>query len=303
MNIRGIFYLVLVVSALVLFAGCTGPQPAVTPSPVTTTQVVSATAVPTIVGKPVTTVATPEQADGTRQLLVNKPWKIKDWRPYPGMLGQNASERVFIADYARRANDTFTWYDNGTLAYRFPNGTAYTTGTWSLIKNNSVLVEKYITSDGFYPESENEILNLTESSFVIRYPTVVAGKEYFIIEIQGLQTRHSGLYDGDGTHIIRVPANTTCSFFLWAGPGPEGEVVTIPKSPPGKRPGTDQFPVFPKPVEVRFVPVKTMKKTLVSDILGNMSGLMTASGNCRLDGIRPHPWFFAPLLWKNGLVT
>jgi hypothetical protein len=186
MNVRGFFCLVFIVSTLVLFAGCTGQQPAGTPSPVTTTQVVSTTAVPTIVEKPVTTVPTQGQVDNTRPLLVNKPWKIKDWRPYPGMLQQNASELAFIADYARRANDTFTWYSNGTLAYRYPNGTAYTTGTWSLTKNNTVLVEKYITSDGFYPESENEILNLTESTFVIRYPTVVAGKEYFIIEIQGL---------------------------------------------------------------------------------------------------------------------
>lgn len=186
MKVRGIFYLIFVISALVLSAGCTGQQPAAPPSPVPTTQVVSATAVPTIVEKPVTTVSTLVQDDSTRQRIINKPWKIKDWRPYPGMLGQNASELAFIADYARRANDTFTWYDNGTLAYRYSNGTAYTTGTWSLIKNNSVLVEKYITSDGFYPESENEILNLTESTFIIRYPTVVAGKEYFIIEIQGL---------------------------------------------------------------------------------------------------------------------
>ena len=82
--------------------------------------------------------------------------------------------------------DTFTWYDNGTLAYRDANGTAYTTGTWDLVKNNTVITEKYTTSDGFYPESENEVLNLSETIFVIRYPATVAGKEYFFIETHGL---------------------------------------------------------------------------------------------------------------------
>lgn len=185
MNVHGIFSLVFIVSALVLFAGCTDQHPAAPSSPMQTTQVAT-TSVPTISEKPSTTVPPLVLADGTRQLLVNKHWKVQTWRSYPEMNPQNVSVQAFLADYSRRANDTFTWYDNGTLAYRYPNGTAYTTGTWNLTQNNSIIAEKYVTSDGFYPESENEILNISESTFVIRYPTIVSGKEYFIIEVQGL---------------------------------------------------------------------------------------------------------------------
>jgi hypothetical protein len=186
MNVRGIFCLVLIVSALVLFAGCTGQQPAVQPSPAKTATGVSTTPVPTISEKPATTVPTVVQAADPRLLLVNKPWKVQSWRTDPEMDLQNTSVKAFLANYHTRANDTYTWYDNGTLVYRYANGTAYTTGTWNLTDNNRVIVEKYTNTDGFYLESQNEILNISKSIFVIRYPASVAGKEYFFIETHSL---------------------------------------------------------------------------------------------------------------------
>ena len=184
MKLHGIFCLVLIVSALALSAGCMGQQATAPASPVTTTQVVSTTAAPASTAKPATTVTPVVQAANPRQLLVNKQWKVQSCRTEPDMDQQNASVKSFMADYSQRANNTFTWYDNGTLEYRYANGTAYTTGTWNLTKNNTVIVEKYTTTDGFYLESENEILNLTETVFVISYPAKVAGKEYFFIETQ-----------------------------------------------------------------------------------------------------------------------
>ena len=35
---------------------------------------------------------------------------------------QNNTVKSFLASYHNRSNHTFTWYDNGTLAYRYPNG-------------------------------------------------------------------------------------------------------------------------------------------------------------------------------------
>jgi hypothetical protein len=186
MKFQGIFCLVLIVSALVLSAGCTGQKVATPTSPVTTKSVVTTTMVPPTTENTATLVSPAVQAAGPRQLLVNKSWKVQTWRTEPEMDRQNASVQSFLADYHRRANDTFTWYDNGTLVYRYINGTAYTTGTWNLTKNNTVIVEKYTTTDGFYLESENEILNLSETIFVIRYPAEVAGKEYFFIETHSL---------------------------------------------------------------------------------------------------------------------
>jgi len=187
MNFRGMFYLVMIVSVLVLFAGCTGQQPAVTPSPATTPPPVSTTAAPTTAEKQVTTqAAVVKEPANPRELLVNKSWKVQSWRTEPELDMNNTSVQSFLADYKRRANDTFTWYENGTLAYKHPNGTAYNTGNWSLAKNNTVIVEKYSTTDGFYLESENEIVSVTKMTFVIRYPAKIAGKEYFFIETQGL---------------------------------------------------------------------------------------------------------------------
>jgi hypothetical protein len=186
MKVRGIFYLIFVISGLVLSAGCTGQQPAAPSSPVPTTEVVSMTPVPAVQEKPVTTVPTVVQAADLRPLLVNKPWKVQSWRTEPEMDLQNSSVKAFLANYHTRANDTFTWYDNGTLAYRYSNGTAYTTGTWNLSKNNSVMVEKYTNTDGFYQGSENEVLNITGSLFVIRYPATVSGKVYYFTETHSL---------------------------------------------------------------------------------------------------------------------
>ena len=185
MKLRGIFYLIIILS-IVLSAGCTGQQPSTPTSPVTTPLVVTTTAAPTFADKPATPVPTVAQKANARKFLVNKSWKVQSWRMEPEMDKQNSTVKSFLASYHNRANDTFTWYDNGTLAYRYPNGTAYTTGTWNLTKNNGVIVEKYTNTDGFYQESENEILNLTESIFVIRYPANVAGKEYFFIETHSL---------------------------------------------------------------------------------------------------------------------
>ena len=179
-------YLVLIVSALVLFAGCTGQQPAVTPSPATTPPTVSTTTIPATAEKPVTQAALVKETANPRELLVNKSWKVQSWRTEPDLDLNNTSVQSFLADYKRRANDTFTWYDNGTLVYRHPNGTPFNTGNWSLAKNNTVIVEKYTTSDGFYLESENEIVSISKTTFVIRYPSIIAGKEYFFIETQGL---------------------------------------------------------------------------------------------------------------------
>ena len=186
MNVRSIFFLVLIVSALVLFAGCTGQQPVAQPSPVPTTQVVATTPAPTISEKPVTTTVTVVQADDTRQLLVNKAWKVLSYRTEPKLDLNNTSVQAYLADYKLRANDTFTWYDNGTLVYRNSNGTVYTTGTWNLTKNNTALIEKYTSPGGFYLAGENTIVNLSKSTFVIGYPVVIAGKEYFFIETHGL---------------------------------------------------------------------------------------------------------------------
>jgi hypothetical protein len=180
------FYLVMIVSVLVLFAGCTGQQPAVTPSPATTPPTVSTTAAPTIAEKPVTQAPVVNETVNPRELLVNKSWKVQSWRTEPELDLNNTSVQSFLADYKRRANDTFTWYDNGTLVYKHPNGTVFNTGNWSLAKNNTVIVEKYTTSDGFYLESENEIVSVSKTTFVIRYPAIIAGKEYFFIETQGL---------------------------------------------------------------------------------------------------------------------
>jgi len=186
MNVQSVFCLVLVVSAMVLIAGCTGQQPASPATPVTTPQVISTTPVPATTEKPVTTSATMAQAADPRQLIVNKSWKVQSWRTEPELDLQNSSVQAYLADYKLRENDTFTWYDNGTLVYRHPNGTAYTTGTWNMTKNNTVLVEKYSAAGGFYSEGENEILNISKSTFIIRYPATIAGKKYFFIETQGL---------------------------------------------------------------------------------------------------------------------
>lgn len=186
MKLHGIVCFIIIVSALVLSAGCTGQQAVVPPAPVTTPQAVTTMQIPSTSPKPETTVSPGVQAANPRQLLVDKSWKVISWSSEPDMDGKNASVQKFLAEYQRRANDTFTWYNNGTLAYRYANGTAYTTGTWNLTKNNTALVEKYGSSDGFYDESENEILNLSKALFVIRYPVMVAGKEYFIIETQGV---------------------------------------------------------------------------------------------------------------------
>ena len=138
MNVRGIFCLVLIVSALVLFAGCTGQQPAVQPSPVTTTTGCSDDVCP----------------HNYRKTCDNSGHRGAGCRPPPAPREQavespvlsersrnwtcnNTSVQAYLADYKLRANDTFTWYDNGTLVYRNPNGTAYTTGTWNLTKNNT----------------------------------------------------------------------------------------------------------------------------------------------------------------------
>jgi hypothetical protein len=144
------------------------------------------TPIPTVLEEPVTTVPAVVHVADLRPLLVNKPWKVQSWRTEPEMDLQNSSVKAFLSNYHNRANDTFTWYDNGTLAYRYSNGTAYTTGTWNFTKNNSVIVEKYTNTDGFYQGSENEVLNLTGSLFVIRYPATVAGKEYFFTETHSL---------------------------------------------------------------------------------------------------------------------
>lgn len=186
MKLRGIFCLILILSAIVLSAGCTGPQPSTPSSPATTTTLVTTTATPAFAEKPATPVPMVTQNANARKFLVNKSWKVQSWRTEPEMDQQNNTVKSFLASYHNRSNHTFTWYDNGTLAYRYPNGTAYTTGTWNLTKNNAVIVEKYTNTDGFYQESENEILNLTESIFVIRYPANVAGKEYFFIETHSL---------------------------------------------------------------------------------------------------------------------
>lgn len=187
MKFRGILSLVLLVSALVLFTGCTGQQPAVLPTPVPATPgVISTTAVPTIAEKPATAVPTVATSSSPRQLIADKAWKIRSWRSEPELDMNNTSVQSVLADYTSRANDTFTWYENGTLVYRYANGTPSTTGTWSLAKNNTLLVENFTETDGFYSETENEILTISNTVFVIRYPTTVAGKEYFIIETQGL---------------------------------------------------------------------------------------------------------------------
>ncbi len=186
MKLHGIFCLIIILSAIVLSAGCTGQPPLTPTSPVTTPLVVTTTAAPTFADKPATPVPMVAQNANARKFLVNKSWKVQSWRTEPEMDKQNSTVKSFLASYHNRANDTFTWYDNGTLAYRYPNGTAYTTGTWNLTKNNAVIVEKYTDTDGFYQESENEILKITESIFVVRYPANVAGKEYFFIETHSL---------------------------------------------------------------------------------------------------------------------
>ena len=178
--------MVLIVSALVLFAGCTGQQPAVPPSPATTPPAVSTTTVPAIAEKPVTQASIVNETANPRELLVNKSWKVQSWWTEPELDLNNTSVQSFLADYKRRASDTFTWYDNGTLVYRHPNGTPFNNGNWSLAKNNTVIIEKYTTSDGFYLESENEIVSISKTTFVVRYPSIIAGNKYFFIETQGL---------------------------------------------------------------------------------------------------------------------
>ena len=117
---------------------------------------------------------------------MNKAWKVLSYRTEPELDLNNTSVQAYLADYKLRANDTFTWYNNGTLVYRNPNGNAYTTGTWNLTKNNTAFVEKYSSPGGFYLAGENTIVNISKSTFVIGYPVVIAGKEYFFIETQGL---------------------------------------------------------------------------------------------------------------------
>lgn len=186
MKLHGILGFVLIITVLVLSAGCTGQQPVSPSVPVTKSQVVTTTAVPTAIEKTATQAPAVTGTANARELLVNKSWKVQSWRTEPDLDMNNTSVQSFLTDYMIRAKDTFTWYDNGTLAYRHPNGTAYNTGNWSLAKNNTVIVEKYTSSDGFYLESENEIVNISKTTFVIRYPAVIAGKVYYFIETQGL---------------------------------------------------------------------------------------------------------------------
>ena len=188
MKSNGIVCLILLVSVLVLVAGCTSQQTVAPPTTVTTVQSITTTGIPSTGKEPVTTGIPVIQSTGPRQLLVNKSWKVQSWHTEQEIDQKNASVQQFMADYHRRANDTFTWYENGTLAYRYANGTVYTTGTWNLTKNTTAIIEKYSTTDGFYLDNENEILNLSNTIFVIRYPAKIAGKEYFFIETQSVQT-------------------------------------------------------------------------------------------------------------------
>jgi len=117
-----------------------------------------------------------------RQLLSDKTWKVVSWRTEPEMDTKNATVVAFLDDYKSRANDTFTWYANGTLVYRNATGKAYTTGNWTLVNNNTAIAEKYTTSDGFYEETTNDILVLNATTLIIKYPSEVGGKTYFFIE-------------------------------------------------------------------------------------------------------------------------
>jgi hypothetical protein len=186
MKVSHTFCLVLLLSALILSAACTSQQAATVMTPVPTTRQVITTAVPGTSEQAIPATTPVIRGSDIRGLLVDKAWKVRSWQTEPDLDMKNARVQSFLADYNSHANNTFTWYNNGTLVYRYANGTAFTTGTWNLTKNNTVIEEKYTSSDGFYLESKNEIRNISVSTFVIRYPAMIDGKEYFFIETQGI---------------------------------------------------------------------------------------------------------------------